>query len=47
KIDSDDAPVFLDDFSTECTVDADKLYKISAKNGDGIPALLRAIHHLT
>ncbi|MBA2729104.1 MAG: GTPase ObgE, partial [Parachlamydiaceae bacterium] len=42
KIDSDDAPVFLDDFSTECTVDADKLYKISAKNGDGIPALLRA-----
>jgi len=47
KIDSEDAAVFIEDFATECPVDTDKLYQISAKDGDGIPALLRAIHRLT
>lgn len=47
KIDSEDAEVFLENFKEICTVDHEKLFLISAKNGDGIAALKEAINRLT
>ncbi len=47
KIDSEDAEIHIEDFLEQCPVDPKRLFKISAMNGDGVPALLRAINHLT
>ena len=47
KIDSDDAEIYIEDFLSQYTIDSDKLFKISAMNGEGIPALLRAINRFT